>query len=291
MSERVPVLFGEVLYDCFEDGSRVLGGAPFNVAWHLRALGVAPLLISRVGDDALGRKVRDVMQHWGMSTAGLQKDSAHPTGEVRVSLRGGQPSFEILPERAYDHIQADALPPMSPALIYHGSLAVRQADSANSLERLVERHPAPIFMDVNLRPPWWDGARVGRLLERARWAKLNHQELMLLVDEGGDLLEKARILQQRHGLDWVIVTQGEQGAFLLDRDGDMHATRPGPAVQVVDSVGAGDAFAAVCILGLLRHWSPQEIMPRAQEFASLLVGRRGAIIDDPALYRPLREAW
>ncbi|MBA1332725.1 carbohydrate kinase, partial [Candidatus Endoriftia persephone str. Guaymas] len=52
--ESHPIIFGEVLFDCFEDGSRVLGGAPFNVAWHLQALGAAPLFISRVGDDSLG---------------------------------------------------------------------------------------------------------------------------------------------------------------------------------------------------------------------------------------------
>mgnify|MGYP001819291232 CR=1 FL=1 len=150
MREPSPVVFGEVLFDCFEDGSQVLGGAPFNVAWHLQAFGCAPLLISRVGDDPQGRQIRDTMQHWGMTTAGLQKDSAHPTGEVRVSLQAGQPSFDILPDRAYDHIQADAMPPMNPLLVYHGSLGLRLAESTQAIDRLLQQHPAPVFMDVNL---------------------------------------------------------------------------------------------------------------------------------------------
>jgi fructokinase len=291
MTEQTPVLFGEVLYDCFDDGSRVLGGAPFNVAWHLQAFGCAPLFISRVGDDPLGRRIRDVMQDWGMSAAGLQLDSAHPTGEVQVSLREGQPSFEILSGRAYDHIQADALPPMQPSLIYHGSLGLREADSAAALEALLSRHPAPIFMDVNLRPPWWRAEQLGRLLDQARWVKINDDELETLVAGDADLQGKARELIRRHDLSWVIVTRGAQGAFALDREGGYNEIAPHAAIHVVDTVGAGDAFASVCILGLLQEWSIPLIMERAQQFASLLVGQRGATISDPEVYRVLRMEW
>jgi hypothetical protein len=62
-------IFGEVLFDCFPGGRRVLGGAPFNVAWHLRAFGAAPRLISAVGDDPQGEQVRRAMQDWGMDTS------------------------------------------------------------------------------------------------------------------------------------------------------------------------------------------------------------------------------
>ena len=81
-----PVIFGEVLFDHFPDGSVVLGGAPFNVAWHLQAFGRAPLFISRVGDDPLGRRIRDIMHGWEMDASGLQLDSAHPTGSVEVRI-------------------------------------------------------------------------------------------------------------------------------------------------------------------------------------------------------------
>ncbi len=48
-------VFGEVLFDCFPNGKQVLGGAPFNVAWHLQALGDDPTFISQIGDDTLGK--------------------------------------------------------------------------------------------------------------------------------------------------------------------------------------------------------------------------------------------
>ena len=291
MRDKVPVLFGEVLFDCFEDGSRVLGGAPFNVAWHLHAFGCQPLFISRVGEDPWGRKIRDTMQHWGMSTVGLQKDSVHHTGEVSITLQQGQPSFEILPDRAYDHIQAEDLPSMNPSLVYHGSLGLRQADAANTLTTLLQRHHAPVFMDVNLRPPWWEQDRVGQLLDRARWVKINDAELKMLVAEGDDLQTKAETLMQRHDLTWAIVTRGAMGAFALDVVGNLHTIEPAAQVQVVDTVGAGDAFASVCILGLLQDWPLAQTLERAQQFASLLVSQRGATIPDMVTYQPFIQAW
>ena len=81
-----PYIFGEVLYDCFPDGEQVLGGAPFNVAWHLQALGDSPTLISRVGMDARGKQIIESMRSWGMDTSIMQQDSEKPTGIVSIKI-------------------------------------------------------------------------------------------------------------------------------------------------------------------------------------------------------------
>ncbi|MGD8931006.1 MAG: PfkB family carbohydrate kinase, partial [Chromatiales bacterium] len=228
---------------------------------------------------------------WGMTTAGLQSDPVHATGEVQVSLERGQPSFEILADRAYDYVRSEDLPPLNPSLVYHGTLGLRQAVATETLADLLLRHPAAVFMDVNLRPPWWEQGLVARLLDRARWVKINDAELNMLVDDGGDLQAKARTLMHRHDLTWVIVTQGAMGAFAIDPVGNIHTTEPAAQIQVVDTVGAGDAFASVCILGLLRDWPLSQTLERAQQFASLLVGQRGATIPDMATYQPFIQAW
>ncbi len=132
-----PLVFGEVLFDRFPDGREILGGAPFNVAWHLQAFAAAPRFISAVGADPLGEQIAAAMADWGMDGAGLQRHPTYPTGTVEVSLDGGEPSYEIVAERAYDHIDADALsPPPAGALLYHGSLALRSAPSRAALDRL-----------------------------------------------------------------------------------------------------------------------------------------------------------
>lgn len=286
-----PVIFGEVLYDCFEDGSRILGGALFNVAWHLQAFGVSPLLISRVGDDAMGRGIRETMLRWGMSTAGLQLDSAHATGEVQVSLQAGQPSFDIVIDRAFDHIEAGALPPLQPSLIYHGTLALRQPESAAALNELLLHYPVPVFLDVNLRSPWWNVNQTLQLMERARWVKVNDAELEILIDGPATLTDKAQTMMERYDLDWLIVTQGKKGASSVDRTGSVLQVAATADVMVVDTVGAGDAFASVAILGLQREWPYELIIERAQRFAALLVGTRGATLTESAPYQALLAKW
>jgi len=287
-----PAIFGEVLFDCFEDGSRVLGGAPFNVAWHLQAFGCKPVLISRVGDDPAGRKIRDTMLQWGMSTAGLQLDSSHPTGEVQVSLQAGQPSFDIVEDRAYDHLDANVLPPLNPSLIYHGTLALRHTDSAAALEQLLHHNPqAPVFMDVNLRPPWWNRDQIIKLMQRVKWVKVNDAELDILVDEPGMLVAKAQRFVHQYDLSWLVVTRGKEGAISFDSAGNLLGATPVYGVNVVDTVGAGDAFASVCIFGLLRGWPYALILERAQRFAALLVQTRGATLRDPQIYHDLLAEW
>ncbi len=287
-----PLLFGEVLFDCFEDGATILGGAPFNVAWHLQAFGCSPLLVSRVGDDTAGSEIQHAMQHWGMSSAGLQKDLAHATGKVQISLKAGEPNFNILVDRAFDHIQATAVPPCHPSLIYHGSLGLRSPESANALADIKRQHPAaPIFMDVNLRPPWWSADQINLLLQDAHWVKLNHDELKTLIDTPGDLIEKAAELQQQFSLSLVIVTEGEQGAFARDKEGAVYPVMPSKIKQVVDTVGAGDAFTSVCILGLLRQWDLRTTLNYAQTFASALVEQQGSTVHDHDFYQPFKMQW
>jgi fructokinase len=111
MPEKVhgrPVVFGKVLFDRFPDDTAVLGGTPFNVAWHLQGLGHDPLFLSRVGRDGPGRQVGQAMRHWGMDTTGLQTDADYPTGAVELAFEAGQPSFDILPDQAYDHFDGAA---------------------------------------------------------------------------------------------------------------------------------------------------------------------------------------
>lgn len=287
-----PVIYGEVLFDHFPDGSAVLGGAPFNVAWHLRGFGERPLFISRVGDDPNGRRVRAAMADWDMDLAGLQTDPSHPTGMVRIELQGGDARFEILAEQAYDHIVLAEVPDLErPALLYHGSLALRQPISRETLGALIARNDIPVYFDVNLRSPWWAEGEVLRWAGRADWVKLNQDELALLSPPQADIGDRARDFLARHALQGLLLTLGREGALLLTATGALHGTRPEAAVQVVDTVGAGDAFTAVFLLGQLRGWPSSLTLERAQAFASAIVGVRGATVADPAFYRSFLDAW
>lgn len=285
-------IFGEVLFDLFEDGSEVLGGAPFNVAWNLAGLGVDPLLLSRVGDDELGERMRSAMDRWGLTTSGLQTDPAHPTGTVEITLEGTEPRFEIVGNRAYDHITWDELPRGSaPSILYLGSLALREGTSRATAHRLVEHHRPRIFVDINLRPPWWDPERVEWLLDIADVVKLNALELSELARRDDREESQAHEVLDRSRADQLWVTRGAHGAAVYLPGGSRHETRAGRPSGVVDTVGAGDAFSSVLLLGQLESWNLTDTLARARELAAAVVGIRGATSENRAFYEQFRDAW
>jgi fructokinase len=287
-----PVVFGEVLFDQFPDGSVVPGGAPFNVAWHLAAFGANPLFISRVGDDPLGHRIRGLMADWGMDRAGLQKDSAHPTGTVRVSIHDGEPSYEIVAERAWDYIDADSLPPCaSDGLLYHGSLALRSPTSAAALQRLRSELSRTALLDVNLRDPWWQAQQVLADIAKADWVKLNGEELQRLQPNAGDEAAAVASLQADGGPALILVTHGAAGATAWRSGATPLRVAPVTAATVVDTVGAGDAFASVLLLGRCLGWDLAATLERAQTFAAALVTVRGATVHDPQFYQCFRQQW
>lgn len=286
MNKRICV-FGEVLFDHFPDGQQVLGGAPFNVARHLQAFGLAPHFISRVGNDDEGRQVHQAMLDWGMDTSGLQFDRRQPTGRVEVRFDSGEPHYDIVAPVAWDRIVVpDPLPDCD--LLYHGSLALRDPVSRRTAEALLANPACEVFVDVNLRAPWWRLDDVLATVARADWVKLNQDELNLLQADDGD---RAMQFLERHALLGLVVTRGADGAELLLRGGERLQVSPGGATEVVDTVGAGDAFASVLLLGLARGWPLQTVLQRAQEFASRIVGVRGASVADADFYRPFIEHW
>lgn len=292
-----PVVFGEVLFDRFEDGTRVLGGAPFNVAWHLAGFGLDPLFISRVGRDELGEQVLTAMTGWGLDVGGLQRDASHPTGSVHVSLSKGQPDFRILPDQAYDYIDADAvrtsLAGLTPALLYHGSLVARNRVSRKALEQL-RATGVPAFVDINLRAPWWQRKGLDTLVHGARWLKLSETELAVLMDTGaldpGQLESTTRMVRERYGCALLVVTQGEHGGWFATRDA-AGRIEPVAVPEFADAVGAGDAFSSVTLLGLVHGWPLPKTLRRAAAFAARICTIRGATTSHRALYDEMLTQW
>ena len=277
-----PVLFGEVLFDCFGE-REVPGGAPLNAAWHLQALGWNPLLISRIGDDDQGRRIIKRMQDWGMDTAGIQHDQSHPTGRVEVKMDSDTHSFHILENQAYDFIVAEdacrAAERQQTGILYHGSLALRAA-SGESLRRLSDEVDAPIFLDINLRAPWWRKDAVLEMIRRATHLKLNDEELALLCPASMKNAAPERAAAEMC-TDWKLetlwLTLGAEGAFYCSAAGDRLRIPPvEDNLSIVDTVGAGDAFSAALLGGFLKGSEPRETAACAAALAARVCGKRGA---------------
>ncbi|NJA07013.1 MULTISPECIES: carbohydrate kinase [unclassified Methylomonas] len=290
MNKAQITLFGEVLFDCFPDGSRVLGGAPFNVAWHLQAFGDRPRFISRVGGDAAGNDILAAMTRWDMDPSDLQIDPTRPTGTVAVSITDDQPDYQILDRQAYDFIQP-VQPGTGDGLLYHGSLALRGEVSGHTWTDLASAWRGPVFLDVNLRAPWWQPGRIFDLIAGADWLKLNDAELAQLFPGTQDIADKMRLIVREFDLQGIFVTCGEEGALALTPDGELLGVTPNARLEVADTVGAGDAFAAVLLHGIASTWPLPLTLRRAQDFASALVGRHGATVEDPAFYQHILAGW
>jgi fructokinase len=292
----LPLILGEVLFDCFPT-EIVLGGAALNVAWNLKGLGSDPLLLSRVGQDEAARELLGALRRQGLRLEGLQQDSVHPTGKVQVTLdEQGIPTFAILPDQAYDYIQLDigALQALQPSLLYRGSLAARREAAHRHFQEGIPALGCPVFLDLNLRDPWWHPDAIQEMLRTCTWLKLNQAELEQVARlEGipaGDVLEQGQILQAHLNLKGLFLTLGAAGALLITPT-QIHRADPVPAPQLVDTVGAGDAFSAVAILGLLRGWPEAVLVQRAVQFAAAICGIPGGAPADPEFYRPFWQAW
>lgn len=286
---EAPVLvFGEVLLDCFPDGRRVLGGAPFNVAWGLKGFGRDPLLVSATGADADGRAVREKMTAWGLRTDGLQTDRKHATGTVQVEFAGGEPHYDICMPRAWDFIGDDGF--AAGKVLCHGLLALRSETSRRTLEAIRERSPEAIrFFDINLRPPHDSRDLLRDWMQGADWLKLNLEELAAVTGKTGLSLARCGELLDRlradHGIGNVLLTAGAEGLMIRGGYGEAVCS-PAPRVErLADTVGAGDSISAVAIDGLLRGAPAREIAEKAGRFASRICGLRGAGTEDKEFYR------
>jgi fructokinase len=293
------LIFGEVLFDDFGKQNTVLGGAPFNVAWHLQGFGLNPVVISRIGTDRNGEEVKRRMRRWGLSAQGIQIDNSHPTGLVRVETVAGEPRFTILPDQAYDFIDAvetGKLIKLLPyQIVYYGTLALRNEISHTALKTIMRKKGIRIFLDVNLREPWWRAETIVDHISRATWVKGNADELKIIADiariKTRDIEQIAVTLCQEYDIDYLFVTLGANGAFIADAAGRVYRSESAPVVSMVDSVGAGDGFSAVSILGLLHGWDMDTLLDRANNFASEICRVRGATIDEKSFYKNILKQW
>ena len=297
-SRRRVVVLGEALIDRFPDAD-VIGGAPFNVARNLALLGAAPVMITRIGTDRLGDTVAADFDRFGLDPRGLQRDPARATGTVTVHMSGTQHRFEIGADSAWDHLDAAeavrVVRESAPAVAYFGTLAQRGAVSRGAIRAALAASDALPFLDLNLRDGPDDRALAEDSLNRARLVKVNDDELDRLVawfmPPGRQALRAAAEgLSQRFDLQRLTITRGAEGWACLDaRQGWLEGAAPPMTVR--DAVGAGDAFAAVLLLGELAGWSLRTTLQRAAAHASAVCGIGGAVDAASGIYLQARAAW
>ena len=281
-NKYVIVGIGEILWDLLPSGKH-LGGAPANFTCHAWALGADARLVSRVGDDALGREIIELWGGRDLPTDTIAVDQERATGTVSVDLDAdGQPRYTIHERVAWDRIDADeaALAAVGRAdAVCFGTLAQRTKSTRAAIEVLLaaSRRDALRIFDVNLRPPFVARDVIVESLKPANVLKLNEHELPVLADIfrlSGSPAEQIAELARRFELRLVALTRGGQGSLLF-ADG-VRSEHPGLKATVLDTVGAGDAFTAVLTLGLLQGWDLDRINQHANAVAAFVCSQPGA---------------
>ncbi len=278
------VVLGEVLWDIFPESVR-LGGAPLNFAAHAVRLGHDAILISGLGKDELGDRAAREIAELGLTSKMLRRSVRYKTGTALVSLdQEGQASFRIERPAAYDDIslvpgELRNLAALDPSWLYYGTLLASSDHGMSTLRQLWKALPhARRFYDLNLRSGFERAEVVSDLIAKADVVKLNESEahaVSALFGLPSEWETLCRWGAERFGWKAACVTLGERGCVIFDK-GEV-ARAEGYPIEVADTVGAGDAFAAAFLHGLVNRWPAQGIGSFANRVGALVASRPGAI--------------
>jgi fructokinase len=288
LSQPLVVGIGEILWDLLPDGKQ-MGGAPANFAFHARTLGAASVIVSAVGDDPPGREILAQLGSRGLDASGIATMSSAPTGTVTVALdAGGIPHYTIHEGVAWDVIPWTAglgdIASRADAVCF-GTLAQRSPVSRATIGAFLDatRPDCLRVLDLNLRQSYFSRDIVRGLLGCSTVLKLNDDELGtvagLLSLPGPETRVLAGLLEA-YPLTMIALTKGPTGSRLFGRGVDLG--HPGFPVETADTVGAGDAFTAAMVTGMLRHKGWDEIGERANRIAGYVCSRKGAWPELPA---------
>ncbi|KGE15118.1 carbohydrate kinase family protein [Sphingobacterium deserti] len=274
--------FGELLWDIFPNNKRRIGGAPFNVAYHLFKMGMDATMLSAIGRDDLGAEVLDKLNAWKMTTKGLQIHESYPTSTVIAHMdENNDAHYDIVENVAWDFIEKTVanqnIVDRADALVF-GTLSTRNQVSRDTLFDLLELSKYNVF-DINLRDPFYDVNTIKDLLYKTDLAKFNKAELRMMLDFMGKAYssekDSIRYLQDTFNLQEVIISKGSKGA--LYARGDNFYLYPTVPVVIKDTVGSGDSFLAGFLSKRLEQGTTAEqTMQHAVTLGAFITAKEGA---------------
>ena len=265
--------FGEILWDIYPD-RKFIGGAPFNFAAHLAKYGDPVYMLSCLGQDDLGDDALSHLQQLGILTDFVCRVSDKQTGQCLVTLdENAVPTYDLKQDVAYDYIDCSGVAGDFDVL-YFGTLALRSQYNIDSLAALLQKHTfKEVFVDVNIRAPFYSHRSVTWCLSNATILKISDEELPtiagLLGVDTTNYRTFTRLLKKNYpNLNTIIVTLGGKGAYCYDCRQDREYQCPSQKVTVASTVGAGDSFSAA----FLSRFFQGRPIPFCLEYATKIAG-------------------
>ena len=273
------VCFGEVLWDIYPDRIEI-GGAPFNVYYRLHSLGNNVKIISSIGDDDLGLKALNFFKKNNLNSEFISIDKEHKTGQVKIQLESGEPSYNIVDNVAWDFIpiKKEYTSEKLDYLIF-GSLAVRNDKSFETLKEIIRKSKFNI-LDLNIRQEYFNKHKLDYLLNSSDLLKINMDELFVLRDlfnikyhETEDIAQK---IFSKFNLKYICLTNGSVNSSVFD--GNKFIYVESLKVESIDNVGAGDNFLASFIDEyFIKKNSLKSSLKIASIYGAITTTKKGAI--------------
>lgn len=298
ISEPRVLVIGNVGIDHYlQTKERHLGGASFNLAWHLHHLMPGRVdFVARIGKDPAGNYIQEALRSHGFPTQYIVQDPNHPTSVVSIMLsEKGIPHYRKpvqLLAAAFLSPEDFGLVDMSQytLLTFDSNLMTQTRRRQTLFDLLTTNSNIPVFWDMNYRGGEWDTDVLSSILNRTNYLKINHEELALLttsilpVAAAGTLAQQlTTIANYFASIKMIALTEGEKGAHLW-HDGRV-IFKPSTPITAADTVGAGDAFSAMMIVGILNRWESTQILKKATDFAGAICQIHGAVPMDAGFYR------
>ena len=274
------VSFGEILWDKLPSG-KVPGGAPLNFGYRLNSFEKSLSIISKVGDDSLGKELIEFLNNSSLETKHIQISKIYKTGEVNVSIdKNGTANYDILNPVAWDNISLNSknidLTKNSSIFVF-GSLICRNVTSRETLKELLKIAPFKLF-DVNLRSPYYNLNLIEELMLSSDFIKFNHEEITeissLYNKKTTSLESMIKTVSKETKTNEICVTMGEKGACYYTNNSFYF--QDGFKINVSDTVGAGDSFLATLVEGILNKTKPEEVLKKACAVAAIVASKKGA---------------
>lgn len=276
--------FGEIIWDVYPD-KKCIGGAPLNFAAHAKNEGAEAYLLSAVGKDKLGMDALRIIRRHGVEIELISLIEDLPTGQCTVTLsETGVPSYKIEENTAYDRIPViDGVEKIGFDAFAFGTLALRGEHNRETIRELLRKNvAAEIFVDLNLRSPFYSRENITLALDHATILKVSDEELPAVMriafGSDADSEDAVKIIGENYkNIKLIVLTCGSDGSVAYDmRSGKIY--RSGIVkVRVVSTVGAGDSFGAVFLVNYLKGKSISDCLARAAEVSSFVVSRAEAL--------------
>lgn len=244
-------------------------------------------MVSAVGNDIRGQKAIEILRSYGVDTSLIQVIAGSSTGTVGVQIdAAGKPAFTIHRNSAWDQLTwSDALAGriQSADAVCFGTLGQRSLTSMITIRRCLEAASAAGIMrvlDINLRSPFFDDTMIRESIPLASILKLSDEELPRVcracnLPTEHSLSELAQNLRSMFDLEVIVVTRGADGAMMVTRSEVLE--QPGIPTIVRDTVGAGDAFTAAFVMGLLQKEAHAANLFQACTVAAKVCSHAGAV--------------